>query len=256
MRHAKPVWVVAVLLFVGSSPLLGTVHFRDGGIHNIDYDIGDEVWIDVQDPGLQTTVNVLEGGRIHSWLDAYFDSRINMSGGWVEGQVATWGRSHAHISGGLIRDGLSVLDYSQVEISGGLIEGWMSVFCQTRVEISGGSIGGRLEIRDECRVEISGGSIGGKLILEPWDWPLPAILTIHGSEFAIDGRPFGYGEITSTLGGLWDNEPPRQLSGRLNSGELIDNEFYIGHDAKIILVPEPATFLLLGLGAVVVRRRR
>ncbi|MFX1265698.1 MAG: PEP-CTERM sorting domain-containing protein [Promethearchaeota archaeon] len=35
---------------------------------------------------------------------------------------------------------------------------------------------------------------------------------------------------------------------------LTDNDFYIGYNAIIILVPEPSTLLLLGLAAVMVRR--
>ncbi len=81
-----------------------------------------------------------------------------------------------------------------------------------------------------------------------------ATLTIYGSDFVVDGQPFGYGELTSILGGNWTDEPSRRLIGTLDSGDLIDNGFRIDHNAKIVLIPEPATLLLLGLGAVMVRR--
>ena len=83
-----------------------------------------------------------------------------------------------------------------------------------------------------------------------------AILTVHGSNFAVDRQPSGYGELTSILGGYSYDEPVRHLTGTLANGEPIDNDFYIGYDAKIILIPEPATLLLLGFGAVMVRKRR
>lgn len=258
MRNAKLVWVIAVVLSVSASPLLGIVEFNDGGIHDIDYDVGDEVGVDRHHPGpgLYTTVNILEGGRIDFILWSHYNSRVNMSGGWVDGILATGNTSQVYISGGLIQDRLSVLDNSYVEVSGGLNAGWMEVFCQSRAEIYGGSIVGRLEVRDECSVDIYGGSIGGDLILDPGPWPLPAVLTIHGSDFAINGQPVGYGDVWGLYHGPWENEPTRRLTGRLNSGELIDNDFYIGHGSRIILVPEPAAIVLLALGAVIFRRRR
>jgi hypothetical protein len=69
------------------------------------------------------------------------------------------------------------------------------------------------------------------------------------------GTPLGYCEITSILGGNYENEPLRRLTGTLANGDIINNQFRIGETAKIVLVPEPATLLLLGLGAVMVRKR-
>jgi len=82
-----------------------------------------------------------------------------------------------------------------------------------------------------------------------------SMIQIFGSDFAVDGLAVGYGEITNILGGdPWD-EPYRRLTGTLLSGELIDTGFYIGHDARIILIPEPATITLLGIGGLVLRKR-
>jgi hypothetical protein len=103
---------------------------------------------------------------------------------------------------------------------------------------------------DSSQVDISGGVIGSYLVF--WD---SAIVTIHGSNFAVDGQAFDYGELASIYGGSTSLEPVRRLTGTLVSGEPIDNHFYIGHDAKIFLVPEPTTLLLLGLGAIMVRRK-
>jgi hypothetical protein len=83
-----------------------------------------------------------------------------------------------------------------------------------------------------------------------------AKLTIHGSDFAIDGTPFGFGEITSILGSDCGDEPSRRLTGTLANGDIINSQFQIGNSASIVLVPEPATLLLLGLGAVIMKRKR
>jgi hypothetical protein len=41
----------------------------------------------------------------------------------------------------------------------------------------------------------------------------------------------------------------------LTNGDPINNDFYIATNASIVLVPEPATLLLLGLGAVMLRKK-
>jgi hypothetical protein len=80
-------------------------------------------------------------------------------------------------------------------------------------------------------------------------------LIINGSNFAIDGTPFVSGQITSILGGDFSNEPSRRLTGILANGDIINNQFLIGNTAEIVLVPEPATLLLLGFGMVMLRRK-
>ena len=82
------------------------------------------------------------------------------------------------------------------------------------------------------------------------------ILEINGSNFAVDGIPLGFGEIKSTLGGYYENEPFRTLTGTLANGDIINNSFRIGDYASIVLVPEPVTLLLLGLGGAIVRKRK
>ncbi len=130
---------------------------------------------------------------------------------------------------------LGCIDSCQVNISGGSITFVLSSGGSSRVDISGGSIG----------------SIGGWL--ELWE---QSMIQIFGYDFAVDGMPFGYGELTSIYGGDPWGEPLRHLTGTLQSGELIDNDFYIGHDARIVLIPEPATLLLLGLGSLALLKKR
>jgi hypothetical protein len=74
-------------------------------------------------------------------------------------------------------------------------------------------------------------------------------VTIEGSNFAIDGIPVDSGEITSTGGEF------RRLTGTLANGDIINNQFRVNDSSKLFLVPEPATLLLLGLGAVMLRKR-
>ncbi|MBA7673824.1 hypothetical protein ES703_82029 [subsurface metagenome] len=154
-------------------------------------------------------------------LSAYEDSIVNILGGEL----------------GL----LEAADRSQVNFSGGSIEGSLHAAHTSQVSFSGGSIGYCLQTHWSSQVYMPGGTVD--------DWLLPqdnSSLTIDGSGFAVDGIPFGYGELTSIFGGWYTKEPYRYLTGTLASGEPIDNGFRIGNDAKIVLIPAPGA-LLLGL---------
>ena len=120
----------------------------------------------------------------------------------------------------------------------------------SQVTFSGGSLAYDLSASGRSQVNIRGGSIGNRLIAD-----YDSVITIHGSDFAVDGQLFGYGELTSMFRLAPTVDPPRQLTGTLLSGDLLDNSFYIGSNASIVLIPEPSTLLLLGLGGVALRRK-
>jgi hypothetical protein len=269
---AMKISVVMVIVFLVSPPVFADVYFEDGGNHTIDYTINDDVWVDYGEPGMQTTVNLVDGGSIEyppgGRLWACEDSRINISGGTITNYMWAYDRSLIHISGGSIGSddstgsvfasdsskiyisggsigyALSIGDNSQADISDGWIGTAISTSNNSQVYISGGSVGLDVVAWNSSTVDISGGSIGRYLM--PID---SAVITIYGSDFAVDGEPF-YGELTSIYGGWWEDEPVRHLTGTLTSGELIDNDFYISYDAKILLTPVPGSFILgsLGLG--------
>lgn len=251
MTNAKTVWVMVVVLSLAGSTVLALVEFKDGQTYNINYEINDSVWLDYLAPGMQTTLNLLDDGSIEYWLIGYENGQINLLGGEIGWDVFTYDRSQVHMSGGSIQQELAAHDESVVEITGGSI-GWSAAYDNSQVSISGGSIaaeftaygsshvtisGGsmasELGTRDNSHVDIFGGFVG--LSLQAY---YGGTLTIHGSDFVIDGQPFGYGELTSILGGNYWDDPTRHLTGTLASGEPIDNDFYIGDDAKIVLVPE------------------
>jgi len=301
------VMVLTVFCF-GLPEAEATLVFNDGGVHNIDYLIDDDVLVDYQASGMKTTVNLFDGGRINYMLQALEDSHINISGGKIGGPYFyAYDRSKVNISGGsicyrfyadnnsqvsisggqfyyLFAHGSSQIDMtggafhydffaydtSQIDIVGGRIGFSLYGLNNSNISISGGTIGNHLYARDKSQIDITGGLIGfslyannnsqvsisGGLISNELIADNSSVLTIYGSDFAVDGLDFGYGELTSILGGGWNDEPARYLTGTLLSGDLLNNDFYIGHDASIVLIPEPATLLLLGLGAVMVMLKR
>jgi len=254
MRNVKmTIWVMAMGVCLCVLPAFGSyLDLNDGGTYNISWQISDTVRVDYESPGIRTTVNFLVGGYILDGQDlkGYEDSYINISGGSVEDFFA-WDNTHVNISDGSIED-LCVLDNTRVDFSGGAVGG-LFAWGNSQIDFSGGSVYG-LHGYENSQIDLSGGIIGSGLYSGLYVDDL-SVLTIEGSDFTVDGEYVGYGQLYSIYGWPSDDEPPRHLTGILANGDLIDNDFYIGHDARIILVPEPATLLLLGLGAVVLRKR-
>ena len=58
---------------------------------------------------------------------------------------------------------------------------------------------------------------------------------------------YDLGEIITSTG---------TLTGILANGDAISNDFYISTNASIVLMPEPTALLLVGLGVVIMRRRK
>lgn len=279
---------IAVLFMVAGQGFSWT-EFKDGGMHNINYTINSDVWVDYLAPGNQTTVNWLNNGKIFdpyklqgynnsrinisggsvSNLDARDSSRVTMSGGAVGGYLSAFNNSQITMTGGATNY-LYTWDSSQVTLSRGSVSGFLNAGGNSQVTMSGGSVNG-LGVQNNSWVTMYGGSIatylyvqgnaqvnwsGGTIKKDLMVYSGVATLTINGSNFAIDGSPVGFGDITSILGGSYSNEPYRRLTGTLANGDIINNQFRIGDSTKIILIPEPATLLLLGLGAGMLRKKR
>ena len=114
--------VAAVLVMVAGQGL-GTIEFKDGGTYNINYPVCDDVWVDYQAPGMQTTVNFLAGAEIpHPYtLQGYNNSRFNISGGYLSY--------------------LDAYDSSQVTILlGGWVGGYVFPHSSSKVVMSGGFV--------------------------------------------------------------------------------------------------------------------
>ncbi len=162
------------------------------------------------------TINLLSGGYLEYYLRAEDYSQINLLGGTVKNQLYAY-------------------EYSVVDISSGNVK-YLYTYDNSEAEISGGSM---LEVgtRGSSQVDIIGGSIVNNLI--SWE---NSQITVFGSGFN-----FPLGEITASDG---------TLTGTLMNGDAINARFYIYNDSSIMLVPEPATLLLLGLGGLLLRKRK
>jgi len=220
--------------------------FNDGGHHIIDYTVNTVVKVDQDTPGAGTRVDLIEGGLIQAWLDAYEDSRVNIFAGRVSATVNTYGESHITVVGGEIGGPVYSRENSRLDISGGSMDAWVQSLGSSEVTISGGEINLFVEAWDNSRVTISGGTIGGRIAAVR-----DGLITLVGSNFAVNGTPVAYGDFAS------DYATSGTLMGILANGDVLNNSFsLIQPGADITFIPEPGTILLLGLGGLAVLRKR
>jgi hypothetical protein len=186
---------------------------------------------------------IFNDGGVHT-IDWKIDEPV-----WVEDSPTDDPTTLNLVDGGEIVDWLNVFDYSVANIYGGSI-GWiLHTYEYSQATISGGSIANNLNTSDDSEVFVSGGSIGEEIDVRDYSQ-----VSISGSNFEVDGVPVDYGQITTgTIDGF--GRLTGTLTGVLQSGDSLNNFFYIEPDAAIYLVPEPATLLLIGIGALWLRRR-
>ena len=218
------IWViVAVLCLVLSKADAVRI---EGGTWLVDWEINDVVEIMNNPYDLPTTVNLLAGGSITGDARVHYDSRLNVVGGLIGGDVVADGSGEVTIFDGILQRDLIAAGSSQVTVLGGEVMDWLTVAGYSYALISGGSIG--TGIRAEST---------GKII-------------VVGTDFKINGQSVDYGCLTNS------DYPSGILTGTLANGDPLDTHFDLYHSGSIFLTPEPSTLLLLGLGAVMLRKRR
>ena len=231
--------LIAAVLFITAGQGFGWTQFNNGGTQDVNYQLNDDVWVDYyyQAPFMQTIVNLLKGGNIPSpyTLQGFNNSRINISGGTIN-YLQTYNSSQVTMSSGTVNY-LQTYGSSQVTMSGGTVND-MQTNDSSQVTMSGGQVSKNFSASGSSQITISGGTIGGRFLLGT-SANSSATLIIHGSNFAIDGRPVSPGKIISIIsifGGGCENEPHRRLTGTLANGDIINSQVKIGYDAKIFLI--------------------
>ncbi|MHC4744385.1 MAG: PEP-CTERM sorting domain-containing protein, partial [Planctomycetota bacterium] len=244
-RYSALIAVFVLLAQCCSAPAALTL--ADGGHHVLDYTVNTVVKVDRDAPGVGTTVDLIDGGTVEAWIDAYEDGWVNILGGRVGGAVKAYDRVQCRISGGEIGGPVFARDDSWMEISGGSMESWVHASDNSWVAITGGEFALFIEAWENSRIYISGGIIAGEIGAVGND----SFITIDGSDFVVNGTPVGndsYVRFYGTMG---------TITGTLANGDALETTYKLIHPgATIKLIPEPATVLLLGLGGLGLLRRR
>ena len=107
----------------------------------------------------------------------------------------------------------------------------------------GGQIGGILTQASAGPVTIKGGTISGDITLNS---TTGGDVYIYGTNFTIDGNPVAPG--TYNQSGTY--------TATLLDGQLLNNNISVNGANNIVLVPEPATLLLLAAGGLCIRKRK
>ncbi len=169
-------------------------------------------------------------------------STLNMTGGTVGNLLRGWDNSTLNISGGVI-DKFHALDSSTVTISGGTIQNEFLVGFDSTVTMTGGSF-------ESIRAYHDG------------------IVYLVGSDFKVDGQALSEGDKLSEFGTFYHSIPigsgsvlnyySGTITGTLLDGSYLNDTFYVASAgaSDIIIVPEPCSLVFLGLGGLVLRRRK
>lgn len=261
--------------------------YDDGGTYNISTMVWDGIVIYDSPDGLPTTVNLLTGnmqqqtgGRVQHGMDVYDFSEINILGGWVSDSVNGHDNSYVEMSDGLVGAWFDAYDQSKLVLSGGTVANWVRAYNNSIVEIKGGRNNGfyiadlgvgfvtggifdnEIWSIDDGRVYISGGEIrkglevGGNSIsyITGGNFDVTSagsknLKAYQNGTIYISGTDFNYsyGEIIDRSG---------TLTGTLANGNSLDEFFSIYDNGRIILVPEPCTLVLLGVGGLALRGKQ
>lgn len=215
------------------------------------------------------TFVIMNDGSVTEDFEAYGNSKIYIFGGTAG---ALWPQNNSHVTmyGGTAAIGPWMADSSKFTMMGGTLIGGLWTWQDTQAKITGGTVEGNIIAEGTSTIELSGGSFDGELTAYS-----NGTIYLEGTGFQatdLDGNTtdLSYGDRLSWFGTVidpygWDASYVGSITGTLADGSILDSAFrvlpYDVHsdfdcNADIIIIPEPASILLFGLGGLVFRRKR
>ena len=239
--------VVFIVLIVNPASMAGTVYIDDGLPHifNDSTYQNDQVRLDyytINNPG--THVDFVNGGAVEVFY-AHNYASITMTGGTVGEDLLVSDYAHLAMSGGSIGHGLVAYYYASIAMTGGSIAGELDALGYATITMSGGSVGGWIIADEDSTITVSGGLVGSRLVANT-----RATIFLDGTDFEVNGYALAYGDRLS------DFSNSGSITGTLADNTALDTDFDIfSSGADIIIIPEPATICLLGLGGLGLLRK-
>lgn len=184
----------------------------------------------------------MTGGLVDNRFELTNNSVVNFYGGLGDPSALVYDSSTFNVHGNTIEDrgvrGIFSYGTSNINVAGGIVNGSINAFESSVVNISDGIIG-EVNTYDNGVSHISGGEIH---FLSSWESGVVNVYG-YGFEYIPDGSIYSGHDLFS---GFWQDGTAFNIN--CYGGETYDN--IVTH-----VVPEPATLLLLGIGAVMIRKK-
>lgn len=187
------------------------------------------------------TDGVIQDGDVYSYVDVYNNATVDMTGGIVTVQLGAYDSSTVNISGGVLggvfTSGASTA--STLNLSGSMQADGVYIGGLGTLNMFGGIVG---SVKIHNIANLYGGIISDYLLAT-------STVNIYGYGFQYNPLAGDYqgGQLT----GFWLDDTPFSIDLYYSDkpgGLLIDTY------SHIVLIPEPATILLVGLGVLLKRR--
>jgi hypothetical protein len=189
------------------------------------------------------TDGVIQDGDVYDYVSVYNDATVDMTGGIVTVQLGAYDSSTVNISGGVLHGvftSAGASTASTLNLSGSMQADAVGIWGLGTLNMLGGTVG---SVENNNIANLYGGIISDYL------WATSTV-NIYGYGFQYNPLAGDYrgGQLT----GFWMNDTPFSIDlWYLNVpyAPLIDTY------SHIVLIPEPATILLLGLGVLMLKKR-
>ena len=185
---------------------------------------------------------VIQDGDEYSDVYVYDDATVDMTGGVVTVQLGAYDSSTVNISGGVLNGVFTSIESvaSTLNLSGSMQADGVEIWGSGTLNMFGGTVGS-VEVHNIAN--LYGGVISDYLLAT-------STVNIYGYGFEYDPLAGNYqgGQLT----GFWLDDTPFSIDLYYDDtpgGPIIDTW------PHIVLIPEPATVVLLALGGIMLRKR-